>query len=1166
MILRHWPHFMRSYTESFQASRRRNGSRRSAALPRVESLEDRRLLSVNVHLGVAGLNTNDAGGIIEPPDTIAAAGPTAVVELVNSNIAYYRKSDGSQLFSEGLDVFFSPVDPTPFLLSDVSVTYDEQAGRFFVSSMDIDFNNLISYFDFAVSNDSNPLDGFTEMHRIDTTETSPRTGETLFTDFPRLGWNADAYVLSFNMFGFQTQNEYNTQLLTIQKASVLDQNSATLTYYQVDRPLPNSTLVPATMHGSTAGGPMWFVEEKGLEQNGSYVNLRVVKMTNVLSGSPTFTDYYVPVAAYTITPFPGDTLGTVSTALDTRILNLDWRNNQMVAAQNVGVSSDTDVHARWYEISTGGTAPALVQQGTLNPGAGIDTYMPSVALGTDGSIGMTYIESSSSQDMAMYVTGRLASDPTGTMQAGVLAKAGEQYYQGTRVGDFSGITVDPSTGTTYWAANEYAIATTDISLPNWGTWIANFRLGPLPFTWTGGGTNGNWSNPQNWSGGVAPGAGADLIFGPSAARLTNNNDLPAGTAFGSITFSSAGYTITGNNIVLAGGLDASSSTGANSFGLNATVSGAETFLAGNGAADLTVGGTVSESGFALVIGGGNGRIELTNAISGSGGLSIANSGTTTLSGPGNSFSGVTTAQSGTLLLQCSSGNAIPGNLSIAAATVRLNNSNQIVDSATVTLTGSGTLDTNSNSDTIAALSLGSNSITTGSGTLTVTGNVTDGGASTISGHLALGGSSQTFQVNGSATLTISAVISGGGGLNKNGSGTLVLSSSNSYTGGTTLSAGTLTAGNNSALGSGTLTLQVGTLKASSAALSFANPVTLAGNVTLGGSYALTFTGQATLTGNRTLTVSNTGGTTISGAVGESGGSWKLTKTGATSLSLMGSDTYSGGTTLVSGPLALGNNSALGSGALTLQSGTISASGAALSLANSVTLAGNVTFGGSFALTFNGPATLTGNRTLTVSNTARTTFAGVVGQSSSGLGLTKSGAGTLVLSASNTYTGLTTVSGGTLLVNGAITGSATVASGATLGGSGTTGAVTVSSGGFLLPGSSGQPGILSTGAVTMSGGASFTVALNGPTPGAGGYSQLVVSGAVSLNNSNLNVSVGYAAQVGASFTIIKNNGPSAVSGTFNNLPEGARFAVGSMTFQITYRGGTSGKDVVITRVA
>src|SRR5207245_941437 len=282
---------------------------------------------------------------------IAAAGPTAIVEMVNSNIAYYDKTTGSQLFTEDLGKFFASVDPQPTLFSDVNVTYDEQAGRFFVSTMDIvidlDFANLASYFNFAISNDSNPLDGF-QFYQINTTESSDRTGEALFTDFPRLGWNADAYVVSFNMFGFlstflaDAPVQYNMQLLTIDKAKLLDPVHPTLSYHQVDRPLPNSTLVPAVMHGSSPGDPMWFVEEKGLEQDGSYADLRVVKMTNVLSATPTFTDYYLPMDAYTLTPFPQDTADTlsagvaVSFALDTRILNVDWRNNEMVVAQNVG--------------------------------------------------------------------------------------------------------------------------------------------------------------------------------------------------------------------------------------------------------------------------------------------------------------------------------------------------------------------------------------------------------------------------------------------------------------------------------------------------------------------------------------------------------------------------------------------------------------------------------------------------------------------------------------------------------------------------------------------------------------------------------------------------------------------------------------------------------------
>src|SRR5437588_1789420 len=225
--------------------------RRRQARVCLEALEDRTLFSVNVLSSFKGLNTNDAGGFVEPPDPIAAAGPSVIIEEVNSNIAIYSKADGHLISSTDLGNFFSSVDTAQSLFSDVNVSYDEESGRFLVSTMDIDFGtnaagNLASYFDFAISNTSYPADlsvsSWTDMHQIETDEVSPRTGEQLFTDFPRLGWNADAYVVAFNMFGFVTEYQYNAQLLTIDKASVSDKNPNTLTTYRVDRPLPNSTM------------------------------------------------------------------------------------------------------------------------------------------------------------------------------------------------------------------------------------------------------------------------------------------------------------------------------------------------------------------------------------------------------------------------------------------------------------------------------------------------------------------------------------------------------------------------------------------------------------------------------------------------------------------------------------------------------------------------------------------------------------------------------------------------------------------------------------------------------------------------------------------------------------------------------------------------------------
>jgi hypothetical protein len=528
----------------------------------LEVLEDRTLLSVNVVTSFVGLNTNDAGGQVEPPDPIGAAGPTAVVEMVNSNIAFYDKVSGNLLApQQGLDKFFAPADPTPTLFSDVNVTYDEQAGRFFVSTMDIaldlDPTKDASYFDFAISKDSNPLDGF-QFYQINTTETSAQTGEPLFTDFPRLGWNADAYVVTFNMFGFlstflaEAPAQYNVQILTIDKAKLLDPINPTLSVHKGslttnttlwDRPVPNSTMVPATMHDSAAGDPMWFVEEKGLEQDGSYQDLRVVKMTGLLSDTPTFTDYYVPMNAYGIAPFPQDTADTlaagtaVSFELDTRILNVDWRNNQMVLAQNVGIASDINTHARWYEISMAGGTPSMVQQGEINPGPGIDTYMPSAALAPDGTIGMTYIQSAAGvEDMSMYVTGRAPSDPSGTMQLGVKVSPapvpGQFYnYDGSRIGDFSGITVDPSDPSTFWAVNEYAIQTDPTGLiPNWGTWIAGFTVTPV--------------------GGTTPGSISGLVFNDLNGDGLNESE----PGFNGVTieFFDSGNNLVGTSITATG--------------------------------------------------------------------------------------------------------------------------------------------------------------------------------------------------------------------------------------------------------------------------------------------------------------------------------------------------------------------------------------------------------------------------------------------------------------------------------------------------------------------------------------------------------------------------------------------------------------------------------------
>jgi autotransporter-associated beta strand protein len=111
------------------------------------------------------------------------------------------------------------------------------------------------------------------------------------------------------------------------------------------------------------------------------------------------------------------------------------------------------------------------------------------------------------------------------------------------------------------------------------------------------------------------------------------------------------------------------------------------------------------------------------------------------------------------------------------------------------------------------------------------------------------------------------------------------------------------------------------------------------------------------------------------------------------------------------------------------------------------------------------------------------------------GLEKLGAGSLTLSANNTYAGTTTVSEGLLKVNGSV-GSIQVNSGASLGGSGTTGSLLVN--GTLTPGNS--PGTLNTGSQTWFNSANYNWQIFDATGSAGsGYDLLNISGSLDLSN-------------------------------------------------------------------
>jgi autotransporter-associated beta strand protein len=323
--------------------------------------------------------------------------------------------------------------------------------------------------------------------------------------------------------------------------------------------------------------------------------------------------------------------------------------------------------------------------------------------------------------------------------------------------------------------------------------------------------------------------------------------------------------------------------------------------------------------------------------------------------------------------------------------------------------------------------------------------------------------------------------------NSNGSSTIALNSTGATSTQLRLTNG---GGSTSAIANGGSTgdlLLLGTAATS-------NTVIISGNLNTGTAQLEVFLQAA---GN--INVVNAGATLdIDTRLRERNGSFGFTKTGAGTLILRGTNTYTGTTTLSEGTLALRNSNALSSGQLTINGGTLASIVSARTVANNIAVNGNFNLGGlGVATTLNGTIDLNGgNRTITLGNSA--TIGGVISNGSLTVAAS-SGSPSLTLNATNTYAGLTSVSSGTLLVNGSLANTAgvSVAAGATLGGSGSiNSSITIAENGTLAPGNSIDSLDVASAAVNG------TLAIEYDGTGAGSIDLLNVTGLLDITNATV----------------------------------------------------------------
>ncbi|MFM8495387.1 MAG: beta strand repeat-containing protein [Planctomycetia bacterium] len=446
--------------------------------------------------------------------------------------------------------------------------------------------------------------------------------------------------------------------------------------------------------------------------------------------------------------------------------------------------------------------------------------------------------------------------------------------------------------------------------------------------------------------------------------------------------------------------------------------------------------------------------------------------------------GIVKTGTGTLTLTTS--NTFTGDTQVAAGGLRLGHAAALVNSTLDTLSG-----------TAGSLSFGTLVSATFGGLSGSNGLVLTNSATTPAAvSLTVGG-------NGRSTV-FAGGLSGLGALMKTGTGTLTLSGSDSAIGGTlAVNGGRLVIAPGAAgrfLASGKLQMAAGSgTTAALEILSGSNTLSSAGIGAIGdasgtstldikgGTTALSMSSARMLVGNKGVGAINlsSGALTLSGSNDlVVGGDTQFAANNAS-----GTITVTGGTLSItgSGALRMGVNVTGTVGVTTGARGTVNLDGGVFETARSFTIGT-----GSGTMNFNGGTlrALASSTNFIAVTAARVGPGGVVldtgahavsitrplvtSGSGSG-GLTKLGAGSLTLTGSNTYTGPTLVSAGTLAIFGnqsAATGAVTVASGAALGGTGTVGgATTIQSGATLSPGAS--PGTLTfTQGLTWNGGGTY----------------------------------------------------------------------------------------------
>jgi hypothetical protein len=434
---------------------------------------------------IQGININGVGqgtGILIPPDTHGAVGASQFVEVVNQQFVVYSKDNPPKLLKNvSLASFFGYAAPFPGLF-DPRVIYDPTWKRWIVTANAFHESQSpgVQKLLIAVSKTPNATGAFYVVREFNTDIFSNGN----FSDFPQLGMDQDAIILTTNVFEneVETSPYLRSEVITFAKARAYNGFELEAQFFDAG---PSGTIAPPIVLDQNpntflvAAAPVAF-------PNGTSLSLFTLTNSSRGSGASLAGPVSVPVLAAYGVPSDAQQLGTTDTLLtsDARFANASTQVEDTLW-QTHTVNTETGLPTPvWYKINTAET-PTVAEQGQFySTGTSFD-FNASIVANQEGDMFVTWSSTDPTPDLGfspvnaqVRFSGRTVGDPETDLSPGTALFTSSTFYSPVGFGsppwpwgDYSAITIDPANDMQAWLVNQKNNSTS-----RWGS-----RIGRIAF-------------------------------------------------------------------------------------------------------------------------------------------------------------------------------------------------------------------------------------------------------------------------------------------------------------------------------------------------------------------------------------------------------------------------------------------------------------------------------------------------------------------------------------------------------------------------------------------------------------------------------------------------------------------------------------------------------------